>query len=62
MRILPIQFTKITGVTDEDYRKYCQKNHKNLTSREVRDEFMRQKYDSLLEKRKKGEKKDDLQN
>ena len=56
MRILPRQFTKITGVTDDDYRRYCQKNHKNLTSREVRDDFMRQKYDSLLEKQKKGKK------
>jgi len=62
MRILPKQFTKITGVTDDDYRRYCQKNHKNLTSREVRDDFMRQKYASLLEKRKKGENKNDLQN
>lgn len=61
MRIIPRQFTEITGVTDDDYRRYCQENHKSLTDRKVRNEFMKQKYDLFLEKQKKGENKDDLQ-
>lgn len=56
MRIIPKRFTQITGITDNDYRKYCQENHKNLTDREARNEFMKQKYNLFLEKQKKGEK------